>query len=123
MYPTPSVSARRYFLDGLAIGQLRYQFDPATGKAIFYPREVAPSARLGPLEWRVSEGVGQIYSFTEVCKREGAYNIVLVDLAEGFRVMSSVPDAPAGSLQIGLAVRARVDQSDDGPRLVFEVIA
>ncbi|MFA5487946.1 MAG: OB-fold domain-containing protein [Candidimonas sp.] len=123
MYQAPAVSARRYFLDGLAQGELRYQFDPVSGKAVFFPREVAPSGRLGGLEWRVSKGRGVIYSFTEVFRRDEMYNVVLVDLDEGFRVMSTIPGAQPRSLRIGQAVQAGFDVCAGEQRLVFEVLS
>lgn len=123
MYQIPAVSARRRFLDGLALGELRYQFDPATEKAVFFPREVAPSGGLGALEWRVSKGKGVIYSFTEVFRRDEIYNVVLVDLDEGFRVMSTIPDATPGSLRIGQAVQASYDVCAGEHRLIFEAQA
>lgn len=120
MHPTPSTSARSYFLAGLENHELRYQFDPVSGRSVFYPREVAPSGQLGKLEWRVSQGKGTIYSYTEVHRSDETYNIVLVDLAEGFRVMSTIPDAPPGSLFIGQAVQASFDAPESGSRLIFK---
>ncbi|MGB3287976.1 MAG: OB-fold domain-containing protein [Burkholderiaceae bacterium] len=122
MYPTPSTSARSYFLAGLENQELRYQYDPVNGRSVLYPREVAPSGQLGKLEWRVSQGKGTIYSYTEVHRSDEIYNIVLVDLAEGFRVMSTIPDAPPGSLFIGQVVQADFDAPESGARLIFKVV-
>lgn len=121
MHPIPSISARSYFLAGLENDELRYQFDPATNRSLFYPREVAPSGQLGRLDWRVSQGKGVIYSYTEVHRPQEPYNIVLVDLFEGFRVMSTVPDAPPGSLCIGQAVQVAFETLESGRRMIFKV--
>ena len=64
------------------------------------------------LEWEVSAGDGTVYSSSDVHTREEIYNVALVDLDEGFRVMSTVEVGVA----IGTRVRGRID--DDG-RLVF----
>lgn len=65
------------------------------------------------LGWEESAGLGTVYSSSDVHTREGAYNVALVDLDEGLRVMSTVELGVA----IGTRVRGRVD--DEG-RLVFD---
>jgi uncharacterized OB-fold protein len=65
------------------------------------------------LGWERSAGRGTVYSSSDVHAREGAYNVSLVDLDEGLRVMSTV----ALGVAIGTRVRGRVD--GDG-RLVFD---
>ena len=63
-----------------------------------------------------SEGHGVVYSTTTVHAREGRHNVALVDLDEGFRVMSEVVGIAPDDVRIGMAVRAR----DDGERIVFD---
>jgi uncharacterized OB-fold protein len=62
-----------------------------------------------------SAGHGVVYSTTTVHAREERYNVALVDLDEGFRVMSEVVGIAPDDVRIGMAVRAR----DDGDRIVF----
>jgi uncharacterized OB-fold protein len=69
-----------------------------------------------------ASGRGTVHAFTIVSRREergGAYNVVLVDLEEGVRVMSRVEDAPTGAVRIGLPVRAGFVAAAGGPLLVF----
>jgi uncharacterized OB-fold protein len=47
------------------------------------------------------------------------YNVVLVDLEEGFRIMSRVEGMPAVDVEIGMLVRLRVDEMEEGPVVVF----
>ncbi|RYY82453.1 MAG: hypothetical protein EOO24_40350 [Comamonadaceae bacterium] len=102
----------REFLDQ---GQLAYQVDPSSGKAVFYPRVVAPGTGEDTLEWRVSAGLGTVYAVTVISPRgEPAYNVALVDMDEGYRLMSRVEDIPAEQVSIGLRVRARVHPGQDG---------
>jgi uncharacterized protein len=69
------------FSEHCARGELAYQVD-AGGRAVFYPR-------LGELEWRVSAGLGTVYATTTVRPRGGEpYDVSLIDLDEGFRMMS-----------------------------------
>ena len=68
------------------------------------------------LAWEESRGQGTVYSSSDLHTPAETYNVSLVDLDEGYRVMSTVEVGVA----IGTRVRGRVD--DDG-RLVFEVDA
>src|SRR5688500_17484636 len=80
-----AVSPRERFEEHCRRGELAYQWDAAAGRAVFYPRN-APG-----LEWRVSAGAGAVYSLTWVHPRDGEpYNVALIDLDEGFRMMSRV---------------------------------
>jgi len=119
LFPVPGRSARHIFLDGLAQGRLLYQYDEVARCAVFPPREVGPGGRPEALAWRESAGQGCVYSFTVLNKPGG--NIVLVDLDEGFRLMSTVIVTDAAQLRIGLHVRARIEPHDEAHRVVFEV--
>lgn len=124
VFAIPARSARQTHLDGLRDGHLMYQYDEAAGAAVFYPREVGPSGQPDALVWRRSAGAGTVYSFTVLHGREGTRNIVLVDLDEGFRMMSTVVGDGAVPLRIGQRVQARVEPyNHDDHRIVFEVAA
>lgn len=77
------------------------------------PRPICPVCGSSSLAWEESAGRGTVYSSTDVHAREETYNVALVDLDEGVRVMSTVEVGAA----IGARVRGHVDR--DG-RLVFE---
>ncbi len=64
-----------------------------------------------------SAGRGVVYSTTTVHAREGLRNVVLVDLDEGFRVMSEVAGIAPDEVRIG----TRVQAGDDDGRIVFRV--
>ena len=97
--------------------ELAYQVD-TQGRPVFRPRVGAG------LQWRVSAGRGTVYAVTVAHPRgeREAYNIVLVDLDEGFRMMSTV--VGAGPVEIGarVALAWREDEGDDAPVPVFEVV-
>jgi uncharacterized OB-fold protein len=99
-------------------GQLAYQVTQEGG-AVFPPRVCAPGTG-GPLSWRISAGLGTVYSTTVVYPREGApYNVALVDLDEGFRMMSRVEDVAPEAVAIGLRVKVRMANEEDAVRPVF----
>ena len=61
---------------------------------------------------------GVVYSTTTVHDRDGDYNVCLVDIEDGTRMMSTVVGIAPGDVRIGMRVRAR---EDDGGRTVFDV--
>ena len=85
--------------------------------AIHPPRPMCPACGSGDLEWKESAGVGTVYSSTAVRAREETYNVAVVDLDEGIRVMSTVAGVAPDAVPIGARVRGHVE---DG-RLVFDL--
>ena len=110
------------YLDHLEQGELAYQFSPSTGRAVFYPRVIAPGSGAADLQWRVSAGLGTVYATTVVHPQDGAaYNVALIDIDEGFRLMSRVEDIPPTEVRIGQRVRFRPHRpgGDEPPCPVF----
>ena len=100
------------FIEHLKKGELAYQVTQ-DGKAVFYPRAVAPETG-GDLEWRISGGLGTVYSTTVVYyKGEPPLNVALIDMDEGFRLMSRVEDIDAMNVKIGMRVSFRVHPGDE----------
>jgi uncharacterized OB-fold protein len=70
---------------------------------------IAPKSGSPDLEWRVSAGLGTVYATTVNHPRDAApYNVALIDLDEGFRMMSRVEEMEPSSVKIGMRVRLRV---------------
>jgi uncharacterized OB-fold protein len=95
-----------HFWRGCAEGELRYQRCAACGATQFYPRPFCLRCG-GTPGWAVSSGRGTVYAATRVSRAPtpdvaalAPYDILLVDLDEGFRMMAH--GAP------GLAIGARV---------------
>jgi uncharacterized OB-fold protein len=86
-------------------------------RAAIHPRRVlCPVCGSRRLADARSAGRGVVYSTTTVHAREERYNVALVDLDEGFPVMSEVVGIAPDDVSIGMAVRAR----DEGERIVFD---
>ena len=110
------------YLAHLEKGELAYQFSPEAGRAVFYPRVLCPFTGSGKLEWRVSKGLGTVYSTTVVHPAKGdTYNVALIDCDEGFRLMSRVEDIDPMQVKIGQRVRFRVHRpgGEEPPCPVF----
>lgn len=101
-------------------GRLGFQRCRGCYSAVFYPRVLCPVCASEDLEWRTSGGRGVVYATTAVHRREGEpYNVALVGLEEGFRMMSRVEGVPAEEVEVGLRVRFEVREEDDGLVAVF----
>lgn len=107
----------------LAEGRFMIQRSKSSGAHVFYPRVVAPGTGARDLEWVQASGRGVVYSTTVVRKKppEPSYNVVLVDLAEGPRMMSRVEGVDPDAVTIGMAVQARIVDQDGEPVVVFDV--
>jgi len=96
-------------------GDLAYQVTE-DGEAVFYPRLVAPKTG-GALEWKVSKGLGTVYATTTLHPRNGEpYDVSMIDLDEGFRMMSRVENIDPSEVKIGMRVKVRmIPGTDDQP--------
>ncbi len=111
------------FREHLAQGRFMIQRSASTGKYVFYPRVVAPGTGEADLEWVEASGEGTVYATTVTRRRPeqgGDYNVALIDLAEGPRMMSRVVGIDPGVVTIGMKVRARVRELNGAPAIVFE---
>ncbi|WP_055333180.1 Zn-ribbon domain-containing OB-fold protein, partial [Bordetella pertussis] len=70
------------------------------------------------LAWRESSGQGSVYTATTVRDRAGDYNVSLVELEGGARMMSRVEGVEAAQVRIGQPVRARIVAGEE-PYVVF----
>jgi uncharacterized OB-fold protein len=116
-----SVHPEQEYMAYLAEGRFMLQRSASTGGYVFYPRVAEPGTGATDLEWVEASGCGVVYACTVVRQRPPAddYNVVLVDLAEGPRLLSRVDGLRPDEVKIGLRVRARVLQEAEGPVLVF----
>jgi uncharacterized OB-fold protein len=111
------------YLDFLAQGKFMIQRSRDTGRYIFYPRAAEPLTGSTNLEWVEPSGRGTVYSTTVVRKKPeagGDYNVVLVDLEEGPRMMSRIVGVPPTEVRIGMKVQAKVIKQGSESIVVFE---
>ena len=114
----PEAQFRAY----LAEGRFMIQRSKSTGAHVFYPRVAAPGTGESDLEWVEASGEGVVYATTVVRNRPekgGDYNVALIDLAEGPRMMSRVVEIEPTAVEIGMKVRARVGELDGAPQILF----
>ncbi|POX42584.1 DNA-binding protein [Streptomyces sp. Ru73] len=116
--PTAAAPARAYRA-GLDRGELRYQRCDACLRTVFPPRVLCPECGAQELSWERSAGRGTVYAATVVRARDGARGVVLVDLDEGFRMMSRVDGTDPADVPIGTTVRFTTADEGGEPVAVF----
>ena len=103
----------------LAEGRFMIQRSRSTSRHTFYPRVVIPGTGETDLEWVEASGRGTVYAITVNRGRDSNYNIALVELSEGPRMMSRIEGVD--TVAIGTAVKARITMLKGEPAVVFDV--
>ena len=113
------------FRTHLAEGRFMIQRSASTGVHVFYPRLVAPGTGEADLEWVEASGEGTVYATTVTRRRPssgGDYNVALIDLAEGPRMMARVVGIAPEDVKIGMKVTAKIEELNGAPAVLFEPV-
>lgn len=108
--------------DKLAAGDFEIQHCSGCGKYIFYPRATCHHCGSRNLNWVKVSGNAVVYATSVVRQRPEHgpdYNIALVDLAEGPRMMTRVVDIDPAEVKIGMPVTAFVGDVDGEAAVLF----
>ena len=111
--PGPEAEYRAHLREG----RFMIQRSRSTGVHTFYPRVAIPGTGEQDLEGVGASGHATVYAITVNRTREGSYNIALVDLDEGPRMMTRIEGVE--TVAIGARVRARIVEQDGAPLVVF----
>ena len=106
----------------LAEGKFMIQRSASNGHYVFYPRTITPCSGLADLEWVEASGAGTVYATTTTRRRPeqgGDYNIALINLAEGPRMMARVDGVAPDQVTIGMKVTARVGEIDGETAVIW----
>jgi len=106
----------------LSEGRFMLQRSRSSARYVFYPRVAEPVTGNTDLEWVQASGHGTVYSTTVVRQKPPAasYNVALIDLAEGVRMMSRVEGISPEAIRIGMPVKAKIIRENERALLVFE---
>ena len=111
------------FKQHLADGKFMIQRSKSTGKHVFYPRQFIPTTGEDDLEWVEAAGTGTVYS-TTVNRRSpekgGTFNLSMINMDEGVRMLSRVVDIAPEDVKIGMKVKARIQELNGAPAVVWE---
>ncbi len=110
----------QHWRGALAQGRFLLQRDGSTGRHFFPPRVVSPGTGAA-WEWTEASGRGSVHSVSVIHPRppEAPYAVVLVDLAEGPRLMGQVDGLVPEEIRIGMPVVARIASDGAEPLLTF----
>jgi uncharacterized OB-fold protein len=120
----PAIRPEDEFSAFLAQGKFMLQRSRSSGRYVFYPRVAEPRTGLRDLEWVPASGRGTVYATTVVRPKppQKPYNVALIDLAEGPRVMSRVEGIEPTAVRIDMAVQARIAKVEDRAILLFDPV-
>jgi uncharacterized OB-fold protein len=109
----------------LADGRFLIQKCGDCGQHIYFPREICPHCGSDAVQFVSPSGQGTVYAVTTVRRKPadgGDYNVSLIDLDEGPRLMSRVDNLKPDDVKIGQRVTARVVVADDKGVVVFDAV-
>ncbi len=104
-------------------GRFLIQRCEGCAKHVFYPRQLCPHCGGASLAWVEPSGNGTVYSTTTVRRKPeagGDYDVSLIDLDEGVRMMSRVEGVPPQEVKIGMRVKAKLIEAKGARMVVFE---
>lgn len=112
--PVPSRVSQEFW-NGCANHLLRYQKCERCGNAVHTPALICGACWSEDLAWCDSSGAGSIYSYTIVWRPQTPsygvpYAPIIVELAEGWRMLSSLVNADTSDLRIGRRVQVCFQQ-------------
>lgn len=113
----------KQWFEKLAAGSFVIQRCGACSAHVFYPRVLCTHCGSRSVRWVVPSGRGTVYSTTIVrrsTEEGGDFNIALIDLDEGPRMMGRVVGMAPEAVQIGMNVSARVEREGEQNIVVWE---
>ena len=110
------------FWAGVDRGELLRPVCGRCGRSFFTPRVVCPFCRSEEWSYAPSTGRGTVYSFSVVHRPpepafEAPYVLAIVDVAEGWNLLTWIVDCPASEVYIGMNVQVRFVPGPDGALL------
>lgn len=110
------------YQDALTQGRFIIQQCKDCGKHVFFPRLLCKFCGSAALKWVEPTGRAVVYSTSVVRQKPekgGDYNVALIELEEGPRMMSRVIDVDPDKVTIGMAVSAHIGLIDGQHAVVF----
>lgn len=118
----PEIHPEQDYEAFLTQGRFMLPRSRATGRCFWFPRVAEPGTGCTDLEWVEASGAGTVYSTTVIRQKPPTpnYNLALIDLAEGPRMMSRVEGIKPEDVRIGMRVKARIVREGERALVVFE---
>tara|TARA_B100000401_G_scaffold437716_1_gene383988 strand:+ start:324 stop:713 length:390 start_codon:yes stop_codon:yes gene_type:complete len=119
------VGPQKQFHQHLDEGKFKIQRSKVTGEYFFHPRVAFPGTGDRDLEWVEVSGNGVVHSTT--CNRRlpekgGDFNLSIIKLDEGPKMMAMVFGVEPDKVEIGNKVQARIIELKGENNIVFDLI-
>jgi len=106
--PRPTPLSRPHW-EGCREGELRVQRCDTCGHFVFIPHPTCTRCHADTLRWVTSSGRGTVYSYTVVHRPprpafEVPYVVAIVELEEGWHMLTNLVDVAPEAVTVGLAV-------------------
>ena len=122
---TGSIGPEQQFKNYLSEGKFMIQKSKSLNKFFFHPRVAFPGTGERDLEWVEASGDGIVYSTS--CNRRlpekgDDFNISLITLQEGPRMMAKIEGVAPDQVVIGQKVKARISSLKGEPAIIFDIV-
>ena len=122
---TGSIGPEQQFKNYLSEGKFMIQKSKSLNKFFFHPRVAFPGTGERDLEWVEASGNGIVYSTS--CNRRlpekgGDFNISLITLQEGPRMMAKIEGVAPDQVVIGQKVKARISSLKGETAIIFDIV-
>ena len=122
---TGSIGPEQQFKNYLSEGKFMIQKSKSLNKFFFHPRVAFPGTGERDLEWVEASGDGIVYSTS--CNRRlpekgGDFNISLITLQEGPRMMAKIEGVAPDKVVIGQKVKARISSLKGESAIIFDIV-
>ena len=120
-----TVGPEQQFKNFLSEGKFMIQRCNSLNKFFFHPRVAFPRSGERDLEWVEASGNGVVYSSS--CNRRlpvkgGDFNLSLITLEEGPRMMARVEGKDPDKVEIGQKGKARISSLNGEPAVIFDIV-
>ena len=120
-----SVGPEQQFKNYLSQGKFMIQRSKSLNQFFFHPRVAFPGTGERDLEWVEASGNGIVHSTT--CNRRlpekgGDFNLSLIELDAGPKMMSTVVGIEPDKVEVGDKVKARIVELKGESNIIFDLI-
>ena len=120
-----TVGPEQQFKNFLSEGKFMIQRCKSLNKFFFHPRVAFPGSGERDLEWVEASGDGEVYSSScniRLPEKGGDFNLSLITLEEGPRMMARVEGVDPDKVEIGQKVKARISSLNGEPAVIFDIV-
>ena len=122
---TGTVGPEQQFKNFLSEGKFMIQRCKSLNKFFFHPRVALPGSGERDLECVDAAGNGEVYisSCNRRLPEKGVdFNLSLITLEEGPRMMARVEGIDPDKVEIGQKVKARISSLNGEPAVIFDIV-